>query len=851
MKLVDRVASALVAHRRITIPVLVLAFLVVGAGATQLQQDASLQSFEIGTQEEQKLDYVEANFSTDPENQTVAQIVVRGENVLDKDTLLATLELQREIRANQTIAPTLRDDQPTIGVANAIARTAIRQQRPNLMDPTLDQQIAALEATNQRQIAAVASQLLADDKAPQSDALALMPNDYETGSTSASATMVVVFQQTDTVSATGTAPDAVVDSQLTIQELASEHDAGNETLVVGNGIITDEQQQSRADTLSLLGPLALLFVLLTLVVAYRDVLDVALSLVGIVLVQVWTFGTLGWIGIAFNPILIAIPVLLIGLSIDYGIHVFMRYREQRHRSDDAPSTAMQSALAGVGVALLWVTVTTVVGFLSNFASPVRPIRELGLISAIGIVGAFVVFGLFLPPLKVELDTLLERVGVDRQQRPVGTGGGQTAKLLSVGSTAAKKAPVVVVVLALVLTALTTVGATQVSTSFEPEDNIAEGAPAWTEQLPEGMQPEEYTVRENLRYVNDKFVRHDSQTELLLEGNVARPDTLKAIQRAEAVAANQSVTVVLATGDARTQSPLTVMERVAATNEQFNQSFTAADTDGDGIPDTTLVALYDQLFEIAPDRASSVLHRDDGEYVAARMAVSVNAEAPGEEITAQMDAVSGVLEADGRTVTATGEPILNQLVQEYMLETLFTSLLITLLVIVALLMVVYRVVHGSATLGLVTLVPVVLVVSWVIGTMYVLDYPLSVLTTIVASITIGIGIDYSIHVSERFRAELDRTDSVDEAITTAIRGTGAALLGSAVTTAIGFGILGFAFFPVLQQFGTITAIMIVYAFLASVLVLPSMLVLWARYVGPGESAALDQSQSSTDSVAVDD
>jgi len=217
----------------------------------------------------------------------------------------------------------------------------------------------------------------------------------------------------------------------------------------------------------------------------------------------------------------------------------------------------------------------------------------------------------------------------------------------------------------------------------------------------------------------------------------------------------------------------------------------------------------------------------------------------------MDAVSGVLEADGRTVTATGEPILNQLVQEYMLETLFTSLLITLLVIVALLMVVYRVVHGSATLGLVTLVPVVLVVSWVIGTMYVLDYPLSVLTTIVASITIGIGIDYSIHVSERFRAELDRTDSVDEAITTAIRGTGAALLGSAVTTAIGFGILGFAFFPVLQQFGTITAIMIVYAFLASVLVLPSMLVLWARYVGPGESAALDQSQSSTDSVAVDD
>lgn len=46
----------------------------------------------------------------------------------------------------------------------------------------------------------------------------------------------------------------------------------------------------------------------------------------------------------------------------------------------------------------------------------------------------------------------------------------------------------------------------------------------------------------------------------------------------------------------------------------------------------------------------------------------------------------------------------------------------------------------------------------------------------------------------------------------------------MTTAIGFGVLGFAFFPVLQQFGTITAIMVVYAFLASVLVLPSLLTL---------------------------
>ena len=850
MKTVDRIASALIEHRRVVIPVLLVLLLAVGAGVTQLQQSSGLQSFEVGTEEEAKLEYIESNFSTGSENGTVAQVVVRDENVLDRETLVATLEFQQSIRDNETIAPTLREDRPTVGIANVIARAVIQQYRPGVTDPTLDQQIRALEAMNRSQIDRAAARILADGEGPRSDALAFMSTEYEPASANASATMIAVFQTSDGVSVSTNAPDAIVDSQVAIQDQAADSDAGDETLTVGNGLITAEQRQSRQDTMSLLGPLALLFVLVTLAIVYRDLVDVLLSLIGIVLVQIWTFGTLGWVGIAFNPILIAIPVLLVGLSIDYGIHVFMRYRERRALDEDA-ATAMATALAGVGVALLWVTVTTVVGFLSNLASPVAPIRNLGLISAIGIVGALYVFGLFLPPVKASVDGLLERVGVDRTQEPVGTGGGRTARLLSVGSTAAKNAPVVVLVLAVVLTALSTAGASQVSTSFDPEDNIVEEAPAWSDHLPEQVQPAEYTIRENFRYVNEHFVRQNSQVEILVEGNVTDPETLDDLQRAESVASNKSSTVTLANGEARTTSPLTVIERVAAQNETVERLVTAADTDGDGVPDENVTALYDQLYKTAPEQATSVLHRQDGEYVAARMAVSVNAETTGETTVSEMRTVASVLDSENREATATGQPVVNELIQDHLLGTLLMSLLITLVVVLALLSVVYRVVHDSATLGAVTLVPVLLVVSWVIGTMYVLGYTLSVLTTVVASITIGIGIDYSIHLSERFRAELDRQGSAEAAITTATRGTGSALLGSAMTTAIGFGILGFAFFPVLQQFGVITAIMIGYAFLASVLVLPSLLVVWARYVGTKEWVAGDHATRSTATDTVDD
>jgi len=585
------------------------------------------------------------------------------------------------------------------------------------------------------------------------------------------------------------------------------------------------------DTWTVLGPLALVLVLVILAVAYRDPLDVLLSLLGIVLVQTWTFGMLGWLGMAFNPVLIAVPVLLIGLSIDYCLHVFMRYRESRARTGAGIGDAMTAGLAGVGTALLWVTVTTTIGFLSNLASPVGPIREIGLIASVGIVGALVVFGLFVPLLKVELDTLLERYGFDRANSPIGRSDGWVARSLSVGATAARKAPIAVVVATLLLTAGAAVVATDVSTSWGPEDNIVDGAPGWTEHLPAELEPGEYDVREDMRFANAHFVSPDSQVEILVEGSVADAETLRRLDRARTAAATRDTVVTLANGDARTEDPLTVMETVAASNEGFAETFRAADTTGDGVPDENVAAVYDELFATAPDQAARVIHRADGEYEAVRLAVSVDPAADGVATTAQLQEVAAILDGAGRTATATGDPIVEQLIQHHLLETLLTSLVVTVIAVLAVLAVVYRAVHGSAILGVVTLLPVVFTVAWIVATMRVLGYPLTVLNVIIASLTVGIGVDYSIHVSERFREELADTADVHEALTTTVRGTGGALLGSAATTAVGFGVLGFAINPMLQQFGLLTAVMIVYAFLGAVLVLPSMLTLWARYLGP--------------------
>ncbi|WP_207592727.1 MMPL family transporter [Halomontanus rarus] len=701
---------------------------------------------------------------------------------------------------------------------------------------SVEDQIETLEGMNASEFEDALGTVLSED-ADQMSGLAFMPTSYQAGSTEANATMLLVTHQTEGGGGQaqgGMASDALVDAQLTMQSIANDEYGGSEVIVFGGGIMGEEINNSMSDSLLIVGPLALLFVVIALIVAYRDVLDILLGLFGILVVLVWTFGFMGWTGIDFNQMFIAVPVLLIGLSIDYAIHIFMRHREQRQTTGSGVRGSMRVALAGVGVALVWVTATTVIGFLSNLTSPVPPIQDFGIVSAVGITAALLVFGILIPALKVELDEFLEGRGVDRKKRAFGTDGG-FSRVLSIGSTAARKAPLVVVVLALVLSAGGAYGATQVDTSFDQEDFIAEDPPSWTKDLPEPFKPGDYSMKANLEFVNDNFVREDSQAQILVDGDVTNPETIRALKTAEEDAADSDVVVTLSGDEADIQSPLRTMERVAAQNESFNATYTAADTDGDGLPDRNIEAVYDDLFDVAPDEAAGVIHRtDDGEYHAVRMVISTIGSAPMSDVTTEMNAIADGLSGNGVQATATGQTILFDIVQEQLLDTVIESLLITLVAVFAFLMITYRITEGSATLGIVTLLPVVFSVSWILGTMYVLEIPFNIMTGMITSLTVGLGVAYSIHISERYNLELERTGSVWEAMSRTVTGTGGALLGSAATTVGGFGVLAFAILPPLQQFGIITGMTIVYAFLASVLVLPALLVLWTRYLGPDVS-----------------
>ena len=867
---IERYAQFITDHSKAVILVMLVATLVVGSAAGSVDSGLSIASFSSDSTEAQKLDYLQQNFTTDGENTTVAQVVVRGDNVLSKESLLETLRFQQAVRDNETANATLRDRQPLVGLSNLIATTAIRQEQAGAggnttgpptnasagespqgppAPPTLADQIAQLESMSASDVESVVATVLDSDAqtAGPVDPYSLLSTDYEAESTTAAGRVLFVFQDTGGDSGDGL-PQAVIDGQLAIQDIAGETITSTDSFVFGAGIVDEEAGQATGESFALISPIALLLIVVILAIAYRDVLDVALGLLGVLLVLVWMGGVMGWLGIGVTQILIAVPFLLIGLSLDYALHVVMRYREaQLDGADRTPREAMARGLSGVVVAIGAATFTTAVGFLSNIVSPIESIQQFGIVAAAGIVSAFLVFGVLLPPLKLELDGLLRRLGLSREKRPFGRGG-LAGRGLSVGADLAQRAPVVIIAIAVVLSAGGAVAATDIDTSIEQVDFLPVDSPEWMDSLPESFQPGDYDIRENAIYLNEKFVqsRDQSRAAFLIEGPVTDDDTLQRLADGERALANTSTAVTLADGSLRVDGPLSTIDRVAAQNETVAALVEESDTDGDGVPDRDLQRVYAAVSDAAPEEAAAVFYREGGEYEALRVSVALTGGANTGTVTEEMRGVATTIE-DGSdlTVTATGQPIITELVQRGLLTTLVQGFLITFGVIVVFLSGIFWRRYGTVSLGPIVMAPVVLSLAWLFGVMYLAGISFNTETAIIASIAIGIGVDYAIHIGERFMEESQAQGDPIAALRRTVRGTGGALLGSAVSTAGGFAVLMLALVPSLQRFGFVTATAIMFAFVASVVVLPSMLVLWTRY------APVDVGAERAEAVPTDD
>ncbi|MCL2317698.1 MAG: MMPL family transporter, partial [Methanomassiliicoccaceae archaeon] len=162
----------------------------------------------------------------------------------------------------------------------------------------------------------------------------------------------------------------------------------------------------------------------------------------------------------------------------------------------------------------------------------------------------------------------------------------------------------------------------------------------------------------------------------------------------------------------------------------------------------------------------------------------------------------------------------------------TSLIMTIIVVLIILTIVMYFYHRSLVLGAMATIPTLISVIMVWGTMALMDIPMNVLTLTIASLTVGMGVTYGIHISHRYMGELRGSEiSARDAIKKTTRETGKGVFAAALTTITGFGVFGFSKMLPFFQFGLITALAIGFSYLGAIFILPSMLTLWGERIKP--------------------
>ena len=229
------------------------------------------------------------------------QLIQTAPKVLSKEQLLCILEAQERLA-----------ERPSLEVVetSSAAQVVAEQIDPNAR--TIDAQIRAVEQATPTEIEAAVRAA-----AEQPGFRSLLTKDFNPQSASASGTLATVSHDVAVEGGAGQGGDSpLTPIRLRSQEIVSS--VGGDIRVFGSGITSAEFGNIIGDSLLIVTPAAVVLILVFLVFSYRDLIDLLLGILALVMAPIRTFSFMGIAGIPFLQLLIAIPPLLLAVGIDFG-----------------------------------------------------------------------------------------------------------------------------------------------------------------------------------------------------------------------------------------------------------------------------------------------------------------------------------------------------------------------------------------------------------------------------------------------------------------------------------------------------------------------------------------------------
>ena len=786
-------------------------------------------------------------------SQSVFQIIMSGEDVLTVDGYLAWQEIQKAVSESE-IYPYLVKDQ-----GGAVQGFFAPVDFAKAFNPSLN--VSAMSDDQFKQLYNQAnSQMPAEFKAFAS---ALLSSTYDEELTTATAGLAIVtIDSSMIVQDFGGSDGAFIEQPRMEVALA---DALNQ-ISVGNikvsgfsfGLLLGNEGDDFLEEIGILFGQAFLIILVVLAYIFfirprkgfnilksgrRTFSDLLLSLGAILLSIGWMQGAGTILGPGYLDIIGApnqvsqiAPIILIGLGVDYAIHFTSRYREEIG-SGNTVSGSATSTLKSVGIALTLATLATIVGFLTNIVSPLPELKDFGILVSAGIFFAFFLVMTFVPAIRTLLDRRAEKkenINVDAFSS---SGDSVLNKIAASSGIIPKKLKIFALILLFAISGYGYFSFTNLETIFEFTDFL----------------PEDDPVVQTLGLLTDEFGGGFGETtSVLIEGDdLATPEAHNALITSINNLSEKENIVVYAGNVAA--------ESVVATLGQLLAPQGAAPGAPPAMPDMALLGslgsfgvdlmsgaqgidalkvketgdvqgLYEYLVDLDSEAFLATLYFNEDNVVTAQQvrittsAGSLGAAQLRDDIYDAFQPMSSL----GISIAATNDAIVTQSVSDLISESQFQSLIFAILASMIFLILYYLIDIRKPFLGVITILPVVAIVMGTYLGMYFLDIPLNPVTSTLSGLAIGIGVPFVIHVTNRFRETLLITDSPVDAVRTTLKTTGGSLFGSAFTTMAGFGILMTSSLKPFQQMGQVVVVALGFALVASILILPTLLVFWANY-----------------------
>ncbi len=528
------------------------------------------------------------------------------------------------------------------------------------------------------------------------------------------------------------------------------------------------------DDLKFLSPLVGVVIILILFLSFRNLRGVVLPFLSVVISTIWTLGVMSILGVPLTIISNSIPVILMAVGSAYGIHIVNKFREDVDIIDLKERAKV--TITEVGKAVFFAGITTIAGFLSFvWGSYLIMIREFGIFTSVGVLFAMIISLALIPSIL----SLLKPEG-------------KTDRVLKVYD---KKFPLELT--RLILKTRYLIFAFSVII-------VIIGGFGIFKITREVSILEYFKPKTNVRATEEMLKRNFGGSlplYILVKGDIQDPEVLNKMKNVEDFL--KSLEDV--------HNPQSIVDVIEEMNYVMGE--------GRRIPDarekvSNLIFLVEgeEIFEqlVSPDKDEAIIQ------AMVTYASSTKISELVKKIQEHFNSISA-----GNDIVKfeqTGMPLIYRHLDDAIIRSQVQSLILALIFIFLVMTAQLKTFWG----GLIGIVPVTLTIALIYGFMGYFNIPLDIATVLIASVSLGIGIDYSIHFMNKLKIELNESDFLEEAIGKVLGTTGVAILINVLSVSLGFIVLVFASVIPLQRFGIMILLTMFLSGGATLVLLPAII-----------------------------